>query len=269
MTIRPFLKWPGSKYQIVTQLLSHLPQGKRLIEPFVGSGSVFLNASHRRYLLAERNQDLVTLYRYLKRDREAFINYCQGFFVTQYNNKAHFYELRQQFNDTRDQRLKSALFLYLNRHGYNGLCRYNLKGQFNVPFGYYQKPYFPHKELVHCYKKLRYASLKCVDYKKTHSWIEQDDVVYCDPPYTPLSKSANFTQYSPHQFGWQDHVELAAFAKDLASQGIPVLVSNHDTADIRQLYEGADIATLQVRRSISCLGDKRSTVSEILALFHH
>lgn len=97
--------------------------------------------------------------------------------------------------------------------------------------------------------------------------MQSGDVVYCDPPYTPLSKSANFTQYGPNRFDQSDHQDLVTFAKSLAKQGIPVLISNHDTKEVRQLYRGAQITSLQVQRYISCLGHQRKKVAEIFALF--
>jgi len=135
--MRPFLKWAGNKYQILHRIQQHLPAGKRLVEPFVGSGALFLNSDYERYLLADSNLDLINLYNLLKKEGPNFIEYCQGLFVDKHNNPDIYYQYRLEFNTTNDVRRKSALFIYLNRHGYNGLCRYNSKGGFNVPFGLY------------------------------------------------------------------------------------------------------------------------------------
>ena len=147
VNIRPFLKWPGGKYRLLPRIRKALQPGKRLVEPFVGSGAVFLNTDYDTYLLADANPDLIGLYRQLLEEGPSFIRYCRRFFDGRHNNGENYYAYRDEFNETRNARRKSALFLYLNRHGYNGLCRYNGKGGFNTPFGRYDKPYFPEKEM--------------------------------------------------------------------------------------------------------------------------
>ena len=139
---RPFLKWAGSKYNCLKEVLSALPKGRRLIEPFTGSGVVFMNTSYSSYLLAESNRDLIQLFTALQNQGESFITYCQDYFKPEKNDKELYYQMRDRFNSLPHSSERSALFLYLNRHGYNGLCRYNSKGIYNVPFGLYKKPYF-------------------------------------------------------------------------------------------------------------------------------
>ena len=145
--IRPFLKWAGSKYNCLEKIIPFLPPGKRLIEPFAGSGVVFMNTNYSSYLLAESNIDLIHLFTTLQQQGDAFIKYCETYFSPEFNCKEKYYQIRSDFNDLTHSPRKSALFLYLNRHGYNGLCRYNSKGIYNVPFGLYTKPYFPRKEM--------------------------------------------------------------------------------------------------------------------------
>lgn len=252
---------------MIKHICQNLPSGKRLIEPFVGSGAVFLNTCFPKYVLAERNMDLVLVYHFIKKEGVSFIDYCESFFTARNNCKKQFYEYRNMFNKTSNDRLRAALFVYLNRHGYNGLCRYNKRGIFNVPFGHYVKPYFPREEMVYFSKRLKQASIKCYDFKQTMFLARDGDVLYCDPPYVPLSPTSNFTQYSPHPFGENEQLELADNARSLAKKGIPVLISNHDTHFIHKAYKGARIIRLNVRRSISCKGESRGLVPEILALF--
>ena len=145
---RPFLKWAGSKYRIIDHIQGMLPEGERLVEPFAGSGAVFLNTDYNRYLLADNNADLISLYQILSSQGEVFIELCSRLFRDTTNKEAYYYRRRDEFNKTRNAERKAALFIYLNRHGYNGLCRYNSKGGFNVPFGRYKKPYFPADEMV-------------------------------------------------------------------------------------------------------------------------
>ncbi len=142
--IRPFLKWPGGKFRLMDKILACLPKGAQLIEPFVGSGAVFLNTDYDKYLLNDANADLINLYQFLKTEGLAFINLCKHYFQKKYNTEKHYYQLRAKFNTSNDIMEKSILFLYLNRHGYNGLCRYNKRQKYyNVHFGRYIMPYFP------------------------------------------------------------------------------------------------------------------------------
>lgn len=150
--IRPFLKWAGSKVNCIEAILNSLPPANRLIEPFTGSGAIFINSNYPYYLLAEENKDLIGLFRCLQDEGEGFINYCADFFSLQNNCADKYYWFREQFNKSTNIKYKSALFLYLNRHGYNGLCRYNQSGLYNVPFGRYLKPYFPRNEMNYFFR---------------------------------------------------------------------------------------------------------------------
>ncbi|MEQ8175420.1 MAG: Dam family site-specific DNA-(adenine-N6)-methyltransferase [Syntrophomonadaceae bacterium] len=265
--MRPFLKWPGNKYNIVEAIRGRLPAGNRLVEPFVGSGAVFLNTDYSRYLLNDNNPDLINLYKILQKEGEPFIQYCRTFFTPENNASDKYYEFRTLFNRTDDQRLKSALLIYLNRHGYNGLVRYNLHHELNVPFGDYKKPYFPYKELLFFYNKTKKAVFTCDDFSKTMAGARPGDVLYCDPPYVPLSITASFTTYSAGGFSLERQKELALMAEELSGRGIPVLVSNHDTDFTNRVYQNADIQRLLVQRLISCDGENRKKVGEVLALF--
>lgn len=140
---RAFLKWAGGKYPLLNDIEKHLPQGECLIEPFVGAGSVFLNTRYSRYILADINSDLIDLYNIVKTRTAEYISAAQAMFVPANNNAEIYYQLRTEFNQCREPLRRAVLFLYLNRHGYNGLCRYNLKGEFNVPFGRYKKAVLP------------------------------------------------------------------------------------------------------------------------------
>ncbi len=265
--MRPFLKWPGNKYRVIESIRRLLPNGDRLVEPFVGSGAVFLNSSYPKCFIAEKNSDLVNIYNLIQQEGEDFFKYAQAFFDDKYNTEAKYYRNRKLFNTTNDDRLKAALFLYLNRHGYNGLCRYNMDGIYNVPYGFYSRTYFPLKELRHFYEKIQDVTIRCWDYKKTFQYIRAGDVVYCDPPYVPLSKTANFTQYGPFSFGMDDQIELVTKTMMAVKRGAKVIISNHNTNFIKELYKDATIKTINVQRNISCNGANRKKVKEVLALF--
>jgi DNA adenine methylase len=265
---RAFLKWAGGKYSLVEHIQARLPQANKLIEPFVGAGSVFLNTQYKRYLLNDINPDLINLYNFLKAQPDALINDARDFFSTARNNEPMYYALREEFNKTEDEYYRAILFLYLNRHGYNGLCRYSLQGRFNVPFGRYKKPYFPEHEMFVFSEKSQKATFTCLPFEKVFTRARQGNVIYCDPPYAPISKTAAFTSYASHSFGQEAQEKLAKLAaKTSQKRGIPVLVSNHDLPLTRDLYQGADFSMLSVKRSISQNGAKRNPVDEILAFF--
>jgi DNA adenine methylase len=266
--MKPFLKWAGNKYRIIDRIRKRLPAGNRLIEPFAGSGAVFLNTDYARYLVCDSNPDLITLYQVLKKDGVTFIDQCQELFTDKYNCETTYYRLRQEFNCCTDPRRKAALFVYFNRHGYNGLCRYNNRGEFNVPFGRYKRPYFPLREMMHFHDKAQQATFRHGDFERHMLSARPGDVVYCDPPYVPLSASANFTSYSAGGFDLAQQQRLADIAEQLSADGIPVLVSNHNTPFTRQAYRAASrCERFQVRRFISCNGNKRERAGELLALF--
>ena len=266
---RPFLKWAGNKYRIIDRVKKALPEGKCLIEPFAGSAAVFLNTDYERYIINDNNPDLINLYNLLKNEGMTFIKKCRHYFSGKYNNEEQYYKLRKQFNETNDPHKRAVLFVYLNRHGYNGLCRYNLKGGYNVPFGRYKAPYFPEKEMLVFHEKAQNAEFVLSSFEEVIQSAKKGDVIYCDPPYVPLSSSANFTSYSTGSFNIDKQQQLADLAKQTSSRGIPILISNHNTAFTRKAYNKANkITKFHVQRFISCNGKKRGTAGELLALFN-
>lgn len=265
---RAFLKWAGGKYSLVEQIHARLPEGKKLVEPFVGAGSVFLNSDFDSYLLNDVNPDLIRLYKYVKSRPKTLVNDARTLFKPKYNDKVQYYGLRQEFNTTTDVYYRALLFIYLNRHGYNGLCRYNLKGGFNVPFGDYNKPYFPENEIFLFSEKAKKAKFVCEDYKKTFSRARAGSVIYCDPPYAPLSETANFTSYAVGGFDPNQQAKLALLAEHTAfNRNIPVLISNHDTELTRKLYDEAEQSFVRVSRNISQKAENRKKVGEIFAYY--
>ncbi len=265
---RPFLKWPGGKFRLLSHILPHLPQKHCLVEPFVGAGSVFFNAVFAECVVNDINPDLMSLYQYIQTAGVACLEHFESFFQPKNNNPRRYYQLRAQFNSTTNAQDKAALFLYLNRHGYNGLCRYNNKGLYNVPFGYYVRPYFPHKEILHFLQLSQKTKvrLRCAHFSDVIRQAPRGAVIYCDPPYVPLSKTANFTGYY-HPFGLEEQIQLAESARLAVKRGCTVLISNHDLPITRELYQPAKVLSFSVQRNISCNSKKRVRVGELLALY--
>lgn len=265
--LRPFLKWAGNKYHCMDHILASLPAADRLIEPFTGSGAVFINTHYPQFLLTEKNPDLVSLFCYVQQEGDSFIEYCKTFFCEENNTAERYLAIRQEFNQCQMPRLKAAMFLYLNRHGYNGLCRYNQKGIYNVPFGRYKKPYFPRLEMQYFHQKSQCATFIQSDFRQTLQEARRGDLIYCDPPYAPIKQSSNFSSYTVQKFGESDQIALAELALDCVNRGITVIISNHDTDFTRYHYRHGDIRSFSVKRNISCHPENRLPVKELLAIF--
>jgi DNA adenine methylase len=155
--------------------------------------------------------------------------------------------------------------VYLNRHAFNGLCRYNSSGEFNVPYGKYENPYFPAKEMKFFYNKACFCDFVYQDFEVTIDMAKKEDVVYCDPPFIPLSDTASFTHYFSGGFDLKQHerlVELAENSKCL------FLISNHWIDITKELYKNADsLIEININRSISGRAESRGRVKEILAIY--
>lgn len=269
--VRPFLKWAGGKTRLVDRIKEKLAaNGTRLIEPFAGSCALSLNCDrYERYWLNDVNKDLINLYLALRDNGNDFIDYCRSFFTAENNTSERYYEFREIFNSTTDVAERSAIFLYLNRHGFNGLCRYNNSGGFNVPFGKYKAPYFPQNEMEHFSRKFAAARFTCLDFRAVMREAEVGDVVYCDPPYVPISDTASFTDYSTGGFGLDDQRRLAEYARELSERGVVVIISNHHNSFTSEIYRGALLDVFSVQRFISCDGRNRNSVDEVLAVFNN
>jgi len=267
--VRPFLKWAGNKFRIIDRVQKKLPAGERLIEPFTGSGAVFLNTDYEQYLLCDSNRDLIDLYTLIKEDGPEFIQRVRRLFTEKSNTPERYYKLRDEFNRCAEVERRAALFIYLNRHGYNGLCRYNASGGFNVPFGRYKRPYFPEREIRLFHDKAQRAHFLHQDFVATMLKSKKGDVIYCDPPYLPLSSSANFTSYSAGGFDMSQQQKLAELSNACAERGVPVLISNHNTPEAKEIYNKAQLQRFFVQRYISCKGKTRSKAGELLALYNN
>lgn len=268
--MRSALKWAGGKKKLVDDIKQLLPleNKKRLIEPFVGGGSVFLNMDFDEYLLVDMNKDLINLFNILKNDSSKFIAESAHYFQSHFNLPEQYYDLRKEFNASADPFYRSLIFLYMNRHGYNGLCRYNNSGGYNVPFGRYKKPYFPRAELEFFAEKSQRAQFIQGDFEVAFNQMKAGDVIYCDPPYSPINRTSNFTAYAGNAFGDKEQIRLVKCAEEAKRQNIPTLISNHDVKFTREIYNGADkLSTLKVRRSISRKGHGRVKIGELMVLY--
>jgi len=266
-TIKPFLKYAGAKTKMLPVLLPLLT-GKRLVEPFAGSAAVSLNVT-MPCLVADSNADVIGTFEFFVQHGEAGIEHAAQFFGQGANTERTYYTRRAEFNavPVHTPSLRACLFAYLNRHGFNGLCRYNRTGGFNVPFGRYTNPGFPEQALKDFVRESKRMEFRCADFRDIFKEVRKGDVVYADPPYTPLSDTSNFTAYGQAAFGVKEHEALAECCRKAARKGARVVITNHDTPVTRKLYDGAEIRTVEVRRSIAASAGSRGNVNEIIAIF--
>lgn len=255
------LKWAGNKSRVMPELLAHLPAGNRLVEPFAGSCAVMMNTDYREYLIADINHDLINLYQQIKEHSSPFIMTAFSLF-TQNRTEESYYQIRDNFNQIASMPLldRAAHFLYLNRHGYRGVCRYNKRGEFNIPYGNYAEPYFPLAEIETFAEKARRATFVCADYRETLDMVKTGDVVYCDPPY-----HGTFTDYHTGGFTEDDQHSLACYLLGV-SESHPVVVSNSDTMFTRSIYRAFGITKISVARAVGVKAGEKKRASEIIAV---
>jgi DNA adenine methylase len=262
---RPFLKWAGGKYKTLPHLLPHFDKSVEVfVEPFVGAGSVWLNTNYKSYILSDINSDLINVFKCLQMHGQAFIDYCKEFFVDG-NTEEKFLLNRSRFNNARDPSERSALFVYLNRHCFNGLCRYNSSGQYNVPYGKYRTMYFPEKEMLFFCEKAKSAAFYCEDFSQTFNRIRDIAcVVYTDPPYIATSKTSSFVDYYSGGFDLLKQEQLVNEIKTCKGK---VVASNSVTSDYLYNLDNFDeIIEIDSSRSISASKSSRGKIKEIIAI---
>jgi DNA adenine methylase len=270
---KSFLKWAGGKSSLLDFIIDKIPENtKRFIEPFAGSMVVSLNVNCDEIIINDTNQDLINLYKANATVHTDLIKIINEIFAASNNNLTAFNLLKQEFNNTQDTLRKSALFVYLNRHCFNGLCRYNSRGEFNVPFGKYKSvnpPIETMKSVSELSKNFKFYNS---DFESILKLAKSNDCFYCDPPYLPYhidETRSNFTQYATNKFDLKDHIRLIEAAKTAVQNGAVVLISNHSNEYIDNLYknEGAIIHSIQARRYVAASGSNRQKVKELLAVF--
>jgi DNA adenine methylase len=251
---RPPLKWAGGKRWLVQHLLPiwRPHSQRRLVEPFSGGLGVTLGFMPERALLNDGNPHLINFYRWLARGLTID--------MPMENEESLFYAHRQRFNELlragKENSAEAAgLFYYLNRTGYNGLCRFNRAGEFNVPFGRYARINY-RRDFTTYTEILKRWEFKCGDFEKVP--LDPQDFIYADPPY-----DVEFTQYSKEVFGWEEQERAAVW---LARHPGPVVLSNQGTERIVHLYGklGFTLEFADAPRRISCTGD-RTPAREVIA----
>ncbi len=265
----PFLKWVGGKAGLLEQIVPLLPRfSGSYHEPFLGGGAVFFRVGHaRRAFLSDCNSELIDCYRAVQADVEAVIAALSSSrFVY---GETPYYAVRALTPESLPPAERAARFIYLNKCGFNGLYRVNSKGKFNVPIGRFTgSPNFCDADgLRSAATTLGDATISCEPFEAMRR-AKKGDLVYCDPPYDPLTATANFTSYTKNGFTRDDQRQLCDLCTDLKRRGVHVAVSNSSTPFINALYReaGFTLHPIWARRNINANPDRRGAVEEILAV---
>jgi DNA adenine methylase len=263
VTPRPFLKWAGGKGQLLTQYQRLFPRSyRRYFEPFVGGAALFFHLRPSGAALSDRNGELIDCYRAVRDEVEPLIEVLKQHRY----EEGHYYAMRDR--DPRELPLheRAARTIFLNRTGFNGLYRVNRAGNFNVPLGRYTNPLIcDEKNLRACSAVLKDVHVEARDFSEVQQHARRGDFVYFDPPYVPISDTADFTSYVPGGFSWEHQVRLAEVFTDLAARGVKVMLSNSDVGRLRELYGDFDIVEVQASRNINSVGSRRGAkVQEIV-----
>lgn len=262
----PFVKWVGGKRSIIADLVARVPETfKRYYEPFVGGGALFFELAGQGRIasarLSDKNFELVITYNAVKSDPERLLVLLEEH--ERKHGPNYYLRIRAQ-HSLQDPLAIAARFIYLNKTCYNGLYRVNRRGEFNVPMGRYANPGIVAADnIMACSRALRVAEIEYRDFDTIAPG--RGDFAYFDPPYHPLD-STSFTNYTKLDFGQQDQIRLRDFALALHGQGVKVMLSNSDTAFIRDLYSKQvfKLAAVHAPRMVNCKAESRGAVSELL-----
>ncbi|MGE0404039.1 MAG: DNA adenine methylase [Kofleriaceae bacterium] len=263
----PIIKWVGGKTKLLPELISRMPaRFGRYYEPFAGGLALFFRVAPQRAVISDANADLIALYTAVATEVNAVIKRLQHH--REAHDERHYYAMRAKWNELHDSWAnaeRAAAFIYLNKTCFNGLWRVNRSGDFNVPIGRYTDPPICVPEALRAaHALLARAELRQGDYRVAVEDAQRGDFVYFDPPYDPVTPTANFTSYSAVGFGPDDQRTLAETARALVARGCKVMLSNSDTPFIRSIYKGFKIATVKCPRAINSNAAKRGDVDEVI-----
>lgn len=260
---KPPVKWAGGKAQLIPQLELLFPKMEYslYIEPFVGGGAVFFHLLPPSAILIDSNEELINFYLEVRDNLEELLSDLKK----HKNTPEYYYSIRALDPRYLSPVERASRFLYLNKTGYNGLWRVNSQGKHNVPFGRYKNPKIVDEPNLRLVKEaLRHARVICDDFSRVLDFAQPGVFVYLDPPYYPLSDTANFTGYTSDAFGPEDQKRLAGVFRELDRMGCLVMLSNSDTPFIRELYSGYDIQVVCARRAINCRPERRGPITELV-----
>lgn len=289
--VKPFLKWAGGKGQLLVEIKKYYPFQNGAItkyaEPFIGGGAVLFDILSEYQLeevyISDINAELINAYRIIRDDVDELIDslmVMQSEFLPKNteDRKTYYLLKRERFNALKVNSgdkiniEKAALMIFLNRTCFNGLFRVNKRGFFNVPMGDYKNPIICDKENLHAVsEKLDKVTIVCGDYRESDNFIDEKTFVYFDPPYRPLTATANFTAYTKNSFNDEEQIELAKFVFDIHKKGAKIVISNSDPKNSNpednffdKLYAAYNIKRVEANRLINRNSEARGKIKEML-----
>lgn len=270
--MKPFVKWVGSKRQLLDELLQRMPTTyDNYFEPFIGSGALFFNQMPKKAVINDYNRDLVLAYRMIFDHVDELIYKLK--FCEQHNCKEFYYNLRACDRDGRMKLLsdveRAARVLYMLRVDFNGLYRVNSRGQFNVPYGRYKYPNIVNEDALReasDYFKRNQITIMQGDFVRACASAKRGDFVYLDPSYAPVNETSNFTAYTDVGFSDDDQKRVRDLFVDLDQRGVNVMLSNADVPLIRSLYQAYAKTTsvIGATRMLNSKSNKRGKVAEVV-----
>ena len=268
---KPFVKWAGGKRQIIDELKKYIPdEFNTYYEPFIGGGALLFELAPKKAVINDSNAELMNVYQVLCDDSK-FKKMCRVLNNYEANHSEEFfYEIRNKdknkntFNRLSDY-TRAARTIYLNKACFNGLYRVNSKNEFNVPFGKKSKVNtYDGNNLITVSNYLTMNDIKILnkDFEEVLKDAKKGDFVYFDPPYD--SDNNIFTSYTEEGFGKEEQRRLAKVFKELDQKGVYVMLSNHNTTLINELYKDYHIHVIEAKRNINSDGKKRGKVEEVI-----
>ena len=272
LDVHPFVKWAGGKTQLIEVIESHLPETfNRYFEPFVGGGALLFKLQPKAFSINDSNEELICVYKCLE-NNELFELLKKELLKHEENHsEKYYYQVREMDKLEGFNKLpiyvRAARMIYLNKACFNGLYRVNSKGYFNVPSG--------KKEVVNCFDKKTFDNLNLffknrkpvitnIDFEDAVKNAKNGDFVYFDPPYDTWEDKNSFTSYDKNAFGKEEQIRLAKVFKELSDKGVYVMLSNHNTKFINELYKGFHITIVPAKRMINAKADGRGEVEEVI-----
>ena len=268
---KPFVKWAGGKRQIIDELKKYVPNDfDTYYEPFIGGGALLFELSPKKAVINDSNKELMNVYEVLCDDKK-FNKMCKILNQFEVNhNEEFFYEIRnkdrekQKFSRLSDY-TRAARTIYLNKACFNGLYRVNSKNEFNVPFGKKDKVNtYDGGNLITVsnYLTMNDVKILSIDFEEAVKDAKKGDFVYFDPPYD--SDTGTFNSYTEDGFGKEEQRRLARVFKELDAKGVYVMLSNHNTMLVNEMYDGYNIHVIEAKRNINSKGEKRGKVEEVI-----